>query len=108
MEKDGWQADDPHSARENSSATPRALQHEKGDDFIQRSALNAAASMPIRSAIRQHRQKHGELSRDDFASQLKLVAQMISAGIPAGLLHPHWRFDTHAGQEPGIRTFWAI
>jgi uncharacterized protein (DUF1501 family) len=76
-------------------------QHDDASDFLQRSALNARVyADTIRKTVSTVQNK-ASYPGSAFASQLKLTAQMIAAGLPTRVYYVQLGgFDTHSGQAP--------
>lgn len=69
------------------------------DDFLQRSALNARVYADNIRKSTSAVQNQAAYPQSEFAQQLKLVAQMIAAGMPTRVYYTQLTgFDTHSGQ----------
>lgn len=74
--------------------------NDQASEFIQRSALNARVyAETIRKSTQTVQNKATYPANNQFAQQLKLVAQMIAAGLPTRVYYVQLGgFDTHANQ----------
>jgi uncharacterized protein (DUF1501 family) len=73
--------------------------HGGADDFLQRSALNARVYADTIKRSVASVQNKVQYPQSAFATQLKLTAQMIAAGLPTRVYYAQiGGFDTHSGQ----------
>ncbi len=80
-----------------------SLHPHSGDtnDFVQRSALNARVYAETIKKSTASVQNKATYPQSNFANDLKLVAQMIGAGLPTRVYYVQiGGFDTHSGQLP--------
>jgi uncharacterized protein (DUF1501 family) len=91
----------PRGAKGSVAPPPQQPQPDNASDFLQRSALNARVyADTIRKTVSAVQNK-ASYPATGLASQLKLTAQMIAAGLPTRVYYVQLGgFDTHSGQAP--------
>jgi len=89
-----------HIPRGNEQKMAAAQGSAQANDFLQRSALNARVyADTIKSSVAKVQNKVA-YPISPFAAELKLVAQMIAAGLPTRVYYVQMGgFDTHSGQK---------